>query len=328
MKIKKPFFLILSLILAVIVFLLTQRYLIILITCLFLSYLIKPLYDLINSVVDNKSASAILSELIFLTTLVIVIVFVINSLLSRLVSISSPLLAENLISIENMTFLTFNLSQIDFNNPLTQETLLTIGSSIQTVAARTPLLLIDLFLIIFITYYLIKGANTIYDSILRMIPQQSRKNMVRFFKKVDLITKEILYGYFLTALFIALLTFILLNILGVKYSVDYAILSGLASLIPVIGNWIFPIFLSIYFTLNHNYLIGISLLVFAILTSYLIKMFRPIISKARYNIHPILFILGVVAGFYSMGFLGFLIGPILFGILQSGFEELIKKQSI
>lgn len=323
MKVKKPFFLLMSLLLFLVVILLTRHFFVILITCVFLAYIIRPLYLIIRAVIKNKPVSALISEFLFFTVLIFVVIFSVNSLFSQLVKFSSPLLAENLINFENETFL--NTSLIDFENPLTKETFFSIGGGLQDFAVRTPLLLLNVFLITYVTYYFIKSGDSIYKTIIKMIPSTSSKRVKRFVKRVDTLTKEIIYGYFLTAFFITLLTFVLFTILGINYSVDFSIISGIASLIPVVGNWIIPLILSIYYLMENNYLFPIIFVTFAILTSYLITMIRPIISRKQYTIHPILFILGVIVGFYSLGFFGFLFGPIIFGIFQIGFEEVFKK---
>ena len=186
--------------LAVLVFFLTNRFTILIISCLFLAYLIKPLFLVINSFINNKSLSAFISEFLFFAGILFIIGFVINSLLSQLISVSSPILAENLVNL-NFTILSVDFSQIDFQNSLTQETLFSIGDLIKNILFQTPLLIIDLFLIIFITYYLVKGSEKLYSTILEMIPVSSRDNLKRFIKKVDIMIREILYGYFLTAIF-------------------------------------------------------------------------------------------------------------------------------
>lgn len=284
--------------------------------------MINPLYQVIRAVIQNKSASALIAEFLFFGGLIVLVVITVNTLLSHLIGFSSPLLAEN---IENLA--SFNLSFIDFENPLTQETLVSLGGGVQNIAVRTPLLLIDLFLLTYITYYFLKSSDYVYESVFKIIPPSSKQSIKNFITKVNHLTKEIIYGYFLTAFMITLLTFILLTLIGIEYSVDYSLINGLMSIIPVIGNWILPLFLAFYYFFKQNYLFTIIFIIFAMSTSSLIKMIRPIISRSKYNIHPVLFIIGVIVGFYSLGFFGFLFGPIIFGVAQIGFEQVFKKET-
>jgi len=287
--------------------------------------MIKPVYNLLRSVLRNKTLSAVLSEFLFFGLIIFCAVFIVNSLLSQISELSSPFLARNIFSLENQTLFNFNLSNIDFDNPLTKETISAVGSNLQQIALKTPLFMINMFLLTYITYFFVKDSKGIKNNVLKMIPAGQKENLNNFIRKVDLLTKEIIYGYFLAAIFVGLLTFVLLTLLGVTYSFDYALFSGLSSLIPVIGNWIVPLFLASYYFINKNYLISIVLTAFAFLTSSLIGMFRPIVSRNLNNIHPLIFIIGVVVGFYSFGLFGFLIGPVLFGIVQIGFQELFRN---
>ncbi len=87
-----------------------------------------------------------------------------------------------------------------------------------------------------------------------------------------------------------------------------------------------PIFLAVSYFIQSNYLASILLIIFAVFSSSLAKLFRFIIGRSDGNIHPLLFIIGVFVGFYSLGFFGFLTGPIIFGVLQIGLEELFKPK--
>ena len=53
MKIKKPFFLIFTLILAIIVGLMISRYFVLIISCFFISYMIRPFYKVLKTLIDE-----------------------------------------------------------------------------------------------------------------------------------------------------------------------------------------------------------------------------------------------------------------------------------
>lgn len=324
MKLKKPIFSILTFLLGIILLYITRRFVVLIVSSIFLSYVIAPLYKILKKILVNKSLSALLSELLFFTLLILLSIFVVNSIFSQVRSLSSSFISETFFS-TNDTLFNFSQIPIDFENPFTQETLGNLFELSQDMIFSTPFLLIDTFLLMFLTYYFIKDSKQVFNVFIKMIPYKHRRTVSRFFRRISNMAKEIIYGYFLTAIFIGLLLFVLLTLLKITYSVDYAIMSSIASLFPIFGSWIVPIVLSIYYYSKNNYVVSIVLFIFAILVSFLSKIFRVVISRKKEEIHPILFLLGVFVGFYSLGFLGFLTGPIVFGALQVGVEEVFRK---
>ncbi|VVB74234.1 AI-2E family transporter [Candidatus Tiddalikarchaeum anstoanum] len=323
MENKKTVFSIFTLILGILLFIITGRFIIIILTSIFISFLIRPLYKLVKKAIKNSTISAVVSELLTLSLIFYITFFVFNSVYYQIKLLGSSFITETLFNVNESLF--NNSANLDFNNLLTLETFNNSLSFLQSVITNTPLLILDIFLIIFLSYYFIKDSELIQDTILNMIPARHKEPIIRFLKRSKSISEEILYSYFLTALFVGLLLFILLNMLNVHFSLDYAIFAAIASLFPIIGTWIVPVFLAIYFFFRSNYFVGVILLIYAVLIVYITNVFRFIIKRTHEKVHPLLFIMGVFVGFYSLGFLGFLTGPIIFGILQIGFEEVFRE---
>lgn len=101
-------------------------------------------------------------------------------------------------------------------------------------------------------------------------------------------------------------------IFGMDEIFIYAILTGVASVIPVVGTmlvWIPLAFLQIAENDIYNGL-GIALYGFFIIAN-VDNLFRFILQKKIANVHPLITIFGVILGVQLFGFVGLIFGPIL-----------------
>lgn len=327
MKISQPFFRILLLISILLSLFIIKSFITLILTGLIIAYILKPVYKRINNLIKNSAASALISELLFFVILIGLAIFSVSSIYYQISTFSSSALSQIFNLSDYFEQLNDSSILIDFNDDLTSQIFNIFTTKAKDLALKTPSIFIDVLLLFFIIYYFIMNSEELYKIILQLTPSDSRDSFKRFFSKINDLIKELSFGYFLISVFVMLLSFIFFNIIQLKTALDYSILSGAFSLIPLIGNWVIPIFLSIYYFYSKNYIKLFLMLGFSFFLSYLIKMVRVITNKNK-TIHPILFILGVIIGFYSFGILGFLIGPVLFGVLQLGFQEIFSRQKI
>jgi predicted PurR-regulated permease PerM len=325
-KIKKPFLNILLIILSVISLFIIKDFITLLLTGIILSYLIKPVYRWINNIINNNSASALISELLFFIAVLGIFIFIINIIYYQIANFGSPIISQ-FIDLESLSGLNESDVLIDLNDDITVQTFNIIAEKAKEYIFKTPEILINILLLIYITFYFIIDSEKIYAAILKLIPETSKESIKSVFLKINNLLKELSSGYFLISIFVMLFSFIFLNFIKMPSAFDYSFLSAIFSLIPLIGNWIIPVFISFYYIYLNNYFKALLTIIFSFFLSYLIKMIRIIVNKNK-TIHPILFIIGVIAGFYSFGFLGFIIGPVLFGVIQIGIEEIAGRQKI
>ncbi|MDD4353757.1 MAG: AI-2E family transporter [Candidatus Nanoarchaeia archaeon] len=325
MKIEKPFLKILLIIVFIATLFLIKNFITLIISCFILSYLIKPLYSWINNIIKNKEASALISELLFFILIMGIFIFIINSVYYQVTNFGSPIISKFINLNESISYLNSSSVLLNLNDDITVQTFNLILEKAKEFTFKTPEMLINILLLIYITFYLIIDSEKILKSLISIIPDNSKKSINSVFLKINNLLKELSFGYFLISIFVMLFSFIFLNFMKMPLAFDYSLISAILSLIPLIGNWIIPIFISLYYIYINNPFKAILMVIFSFFLSYLIKMIRIIVNKNK-TIHPILFIIGVIVGFYSFGLLGFIIGPVLFGIIQISIEEVIGRQ--
>ncbi len=322
---KKPFLkIVLAIFFALTIFLI-KDFITLILSCIVISYIIKPFYKQINKLFRNSSISAIISLIIAFSLAAGILVFIINSIYYQVTNYGSPLILKFIDIDSYMDALNSSNLLIDLNNDVTMQAFDLIYKKAKEYIFKSPLILVDILMLFYVTFFLIKDSEKIYKKILSILPDNSKAPINSVFSKISSLLKELSFGYFLVSLFVMLFSFIFLSFIKMPLAFDYSVLSAIFSLIPIIGNWIIPLFLSFYYAYSKNYLNMFLMIVFSVVLGQLIKMIKVIVNKNK-TIHPILFIIGVIVGVYSFGLMGFIVGPLLFGVLQIGFEEIFSRQ--
>jgi len=123
----------------------------------------------------------------------------------------------------------------------------------------------------------------------------------------------VVYGSVGVAVAQGVLGFVAYFLLGVKYSLVWAILTSVASLVPPFGAgavW-FPI--AVYLFIEKGIFHGIFMLIWGgVVISTIDNIIRPIIMKKGIDLPYIVLFLSTIGGLLTFGFVGLFLGPILF----------------
>jgi predicted PurR-regulated permease PerM len=159
------------------------------------------------------------------------------------------------------------------------------------------------------------------------------KKFIQFFERFLPMYKEDLYEILLTiyktilavvygsigvAILQAILGFIAYTIVGINYSLVWALLTFIASFVPPLGTgfvW-FPI--AVYTFLSKGFFYGIFMLLWGfVVISTVDNIIRPMIMKKGINMPYIVLFFSTVGGILTFGFIGLFLGPLVFTVLFS-----------
>ena len=151
------------------------------------------------------------------------------------------------------------------------------------------------------------------------------------FKRFDELSRGMVMGQIVVGVIQGVLAWIAFVILGVPSPVLWAFLTGIISIIPLLGAalvW-FPIAVYLFST---GYLIGeawkgVALFLFGVLViSTIDNVLKPKIIGERAKIHPLVILFGILGGIQLMGLPGILMGPLiltLFDVVMEIFREVV-----
>jgi len=171
--------------------------------------------------------------------------------------------------------------------------------------------LIALAFIVFTLYFFFVDGGHLLSLVVNVIPIEHEYTRL-FMRTLRDMSKQLVVGYFLVALYQATAAFLLFTIFGVKGALVLAALTAVASFLPMVGASLVWLPLSLARIINGDISGGIALLVLSgIFISTLDNFIRPILLRDRLKIHPLLIFFSILGGLEVFGFNGIILGPLI-----------------
>ena len=186
---------------------------------------------------------------------------------------------------------------------------------------------INLFTAILLLFFLLSGGMKMELYIARLLPF-NEENKRAIIKKLHLIVRSNAIGIPLLAIIQGLVATIGYMLCGVNNPLLFGILTGFASIIPIVGTmlvWI-PLVVAQYFEGSLVSTIALALYCIIII-SQCDNVIRLFLQKKMANTHPLITIFGVVAGLPIFGFMGIVFGPLMVAMFLL-FLDMFAKQYI
>ncbi|MCQ2970159.1 MAG: AI-2E family transporter [archaeon] len=295
-----------------------------------LAYLVRPVAFKIQSKLKFSSVSILIAMVIVLIPLIALVGYISY----ELSSVASTMLASSSTADINESILKLiTYLHIDVNpNEISQS----IISSFETIASyvmnygvsflgKFANLTLDLFILVCSVFYFVRDGDNCLNFIKSFVPEGS----VEFFDKtvdnIKDVLKSIFYGHFLTAVIIGIFGCIGYSILGYPFGIFLGVLTGILQLIPIFGPW--PIYWTLFFidALSGNYPRAIMVLLFGFFLSTIDMYIRPALSSHYADIHPLILLVGFLAGPLVYGIVGFIVGPLILGITYTVLDSYRKE---
>lgn len=190
--------------------------------------------------------------------------------------------------------------------------------AMKNVAGKLPMFLTgtanfvtNLVLMFFVLYYMLFHGRKMENYINDFIPLKI-KNRLLLGKETDLMIRANAIGIPLLAIIQGLVGMLGYFVFGIKEFGVWGFLTGVASLIPIIGTGIIWVPLTVYLLVSGHTWQGVGLGIYslAILTN-VDYVARITLLRKIGDVHPLITIFGVIVGLSLFGFLGLVFGPLL-----------------
>lgn len=165
-------------------------------------------------------------------------------------------------------------------------------------------------------YYFISDGPTVMKSYLKNTPNKIfKRKSVTLINDLSVTLFRVLGGYISLLIITFVEAFILFKIAGVDYAIILALVTGVIDFLPVLGISATMIPVMIYCAMHGNFTSVIILIIGMALMTVIRRIIEPIILGKSMRIHPLLMLIGMVAGVYIWGPIGFLVGPMVLIII-------------
>ncbi len=163
----------------------------------------------------------------------------------------------------------------------------------------------------FFLYFMLINVNRIEASMVILLP--FRKDKIKMLgEELKTQTFSNAFGIPLIAVAQGLLSYIIYIITGVPEAGFWAVLTGLASVIPIVGTGIIWLPISIYFFVIGSNWQGVVVIIWcALIMGSMDNVIRFLLAKRMADVHPIVTVLGLLVGVKYLGITGLIFGPLL-----------------
>ncbi len=326
------------LVLILVSFLIIKPFLTAVLTGIIFSYIFYPLYLRIYKKITNKNAASLITSVLVILMITLTLYFMLNTVskeayttyqLSRQKVVSGQFISEcqpaDKPGCKTMNYFAdkANDPRVKYYFDTTVKGVTTkITESISNILFSIPIFLLDMFIILFVMFFLFRDGEIFVDKVERIMPLKG-KYREHVFKKLNDMAYAVIYGSIIIAIIQGTLAGLGFFILGLPSPLLWGAVMIFASLIPYVGSSIvwFPASLMLIFEGYLNFettliVKGILLILYGIFVIGTIdNILKPKIIGSKGGLHPVLVLLGVVGGLKFFGFVGVIIGPIILAML-------------
>ncbi|MEO7312548.1 MAG: AI-2E family transporter [Chitinophagaceae bacterium] len=196
-----------------------------------------------------------------------------------------------------------------------------IAKAVNTATSLAPKLLgstlaivTNLAIMYFVLYFMIVKCSDMELWLRRNMPLKNR-NSEKVLTEIREMVKANAIGIPMLAVIQGVIAMIGYMIFGVKDPLLWGIITGLCSVVPIVGTAAAWLPLTLYLFATGRQGAGLGLLVWgALVIGISDNVFRLLLQKRLADVHPLITIFGVIIGINIFGFLGLIFGPLLLSI--------------
>ena len=186
-----------------------------------------------------------------------------------------------------------------------------VTATLQFILNQVSGLVITTIVIIFLLFFMLTSHRTMESYFIDLLPfSESYKKEV--IGEIDLMVRSNAIGIPLLAAIQGIVAIIGYWAAGVPSPLLFGLVTGFATIIPIIGTGIVWAPIVVYLALTGNWIATIGLLAYCIIIlTNIDNIIRFILQKRMADTHPLITVFGVILGLKYFGFWGIIFGPLL-----------------
>lgn len=181
---------------------------------------------------------------------------------------------------------------------------------------------IELIVVPFITFYMIKKGHAFRDFFIRLFPQRYHDHLENLFSEIHFVLSAYVRGQLMLSTLMAGIVFLGMLFFDIPYPLVIGLLAGVVEMIPVMGPIIGavpPVLLALVQSTG----LAVQVIVFYIVVQQLDgHLIMPKLMDHVIQIHPVAIIAAVLLGGHMYGVIGMMIAVPILSVLQILFKHM------
>ncbi len=190
-----------------------------------------------------------------------------------------------------------------------------VGTSlVQSLGNVAYSLVINTIVTLFVFFYMIYNFDSLERAVKEILPFKEENKQILSEETKEIIRANAI-GIPLLAIIQGLFAYMGYAFFGIENPLLYGILTGVASIVPILGTtlvWI-PLSISLLIANNVSGAIGLAIFGFIVIGG-VDNIARFLLQKMLADIHPLITVFGVLIGIPMFGFWGVIFGPLILSL--------------
>lgn len=278
---------------------------------------LSPVTKKLNDIIKNKTLVSFIMIILVLIILILPLSYLVGNLINQASGVYKSFDPE---IIENVSDYLSGVSgkEVDVNAYLIKsisEIRNYIISSIPEFIESISGMVLGLFVMFFTLFYIVRDGDSIKKSLSDLIPLNDEYKL-KLIEDIDRVTRGVINGQVLTAIIQGVLGGIGFFIFGIPNPAFWGFIMTILAIIPFLGTTIVWLPAGIMQLFSGNYFSGIGILLFGgIIVMNIDNILRPKLISGKAKVHPVVILVGFLGGLKLMGFIGFILGPVILAVL-------------
>ena len=189
------------------------------------------------------------------------------------------------------------------------------AASVPGLLSETAAAVTNLVLAFFLLYFMLVDGRKMERKIQRFLPLKE-ENIDDIWDATRVMVVSNAIGIPVLAFAQAVVAGVSYFIFGIEAPALWAVITGICSVLPILGSAIVWVPLCIYLMVTDHIAAGVGLLVYSVaITSSVDNVLRFTLLKRLGDVHPVITIFGIMVGVPIFGFMGLIFGPLLISYL-------------
>ncbi len=300
---------------------------VIILLSLVLASAMEPMVDYLNRRKIPRGVSVMGAYLIVIGLVVLIV-----SLMAPLVSSQFKVLSQNLPQYtaqmqERYPTISSLLGGFDFSS--IAHSFISNGDGANALFHRTIGLfngLLAVISVLVISFYLVAADRGMKHFVHDLVPTAHQKVVMNLIQKIQHKMGLWVVGQLVLSVFIFILTYVGLSILGVKYALFLALLAGLLEVVPYVGPFLSAIPAVFFAMIQSPALVVGVIILYVIIQKTEGYVLVPKVMEKTVGTSPLVVLLALLVGFKLAGILGLLLAVPLAGAITVVIHELFQEK--
>ena len=291
-----------------------------LVIALFIVYCINPLVNFLISIRFNPIIAAMISSLLIFITIVLLFYLLIPGLIGEMRQLlffltteliqDIPKLVSQLEEMDQRFNLQLTESFIEYSNQFVRQAPSNVQQLLRSLTAVSMGVVTQLWVVlamVFLVFYLVVDLEKARHNLTLLFPQIYKENIIHLLSTIDAKVGAYIRGTLMKCLFVGLLTWLGLTLLGMPFALMLGIMAGALNIILYIGPFaaaIPDLLLTIMPDSPNFFLVALLYIFVQILDAFL---FTPVFLGKATDLSPLTVIIIVLIGAQLMGILGIIL---------------------